>query len=311
MMTDELKNKIITALEIYIRDNNLNQDDIVVHSGVNARYLIEMRRGNYSLKTRDKEVLIADKYFKRIADLISYQTEKQYWQTQATPQLKEILANLQEAKDHGIVAVLIGETGSGKTFSLELFKSKYRSEVFSIKVGSSDNLTDIVDKMMTELRLTSERKTKSAKLRQIANYMKMLSENGFDPLFAFDESEYMKQPALCSFKELVDYLNKWCSLVLLGTSQLTENIDKLRKKNKAGIPQLYRRIKFRIRHLSPIDRRFRIFLKEMDKETAKWLQDNCDNYGELHDVMVAVLREADRTGKPMNLEFLKIVLGQQ
>lgn len=310
-MTNELKDNIIQALESYIKDNNLNQDDIASHSGVNARYIIEMRKGNYSIKTKDKEVFIADKYFNRVADLIGFQTEKQYWKTQATPQLKEILATLQDAKDNGEVAVLIGETGCGKTFSLELFKSKYRNEVFSIKVGSSDNLADIVDKMLTELRLPAERKTKSAKLRQIAKHMKSLSENGLDPVFAFDESEYMKQPALCSFKELFDYLNEWCSLVLVGTSQLTENIDKLRKKNKAGIPQLYRRIKFRIRNLSPIDRRFQDFLNEVDNETAKWLRDNCDNYGELHDVLVPVMREADRTGKKLNLEFLKIVLGLQ
>lgn len=310
-MTNELKDNIIEALETYISEQNLNQDYIVVHAGVNARYLIEMRKRNYIIRAKDKDVPIADKYFKRVARLIDYPIEKQYWKTQATPQLKEILVCLQDAKDNGEVAVLIGETGCGKTFSLELFKSKFRNEVFSIKVGSSDTLADIVDKMFAELRLPVERKTKSAKLRHIAKHMKSLSENGYDPVFAFDESEYMKQPALCSFKELFDILNEWCSLILIGTSQLTENIDKLRKKNKAGIPQLYRRIKFRIRNISPIDKRFKDFLSSVDKETSKWLRDNCDNYGELHDVLVPVMREADRTGKELNLEFLKIVLGLQ
>lgn len=310
-MTKELKKNIIQALEVYIRKNNLIQDDIVAHSVVNARYLIEMRKGNFSIRMKDRDIAIADKYFKRIANLIGFQTEKQYWKIQATPQLKEILATLQDAKDNGEVAVLIGETGCGKTFTLSLFKAKYRNEVFGIKIGNSDNLLDILDKMLAELRLSIERKTKSAKLRQIANHMKKLSENGFDPVFVFDESEYMKQPALCSFKELFDYLNECCSLVLVGTSQLTENIEQLRKKNKAGIPQLYRRIKFRIRHLPPIDRRFQDFLNGCDKDTAKWLRDNCENYGELHDVMVPVMREADRKGKVMNLEFLKIVLGLQ
>jgi len=310
-MTNELKDNIIEALEAYISEKNITQDDIVKHAGVNARYLIEMRKGNYIIKTKDKDVKIADKYFKRIADLIGFQTERKYWQTRPTDQLAEILATLQDCKDNGEVGVIIGETGSGKTFTLELFKSKFRNEVFSIKVGSSDNLSDIVDKMMVALRITSERKTKSAKLRQIAQHMKDLSENGLDPVFAFDESEYMKQPALCSFKELFDYLNEWCALVLIGTSQLTDNIDKMRKKDKAGIPQLYRRIKFRIRTLSRIDKRFTGFLNEVDKEVAKWLRDNCDNYGELHDVLVPVMRESDRTGKPLNLEFLKIVLGLQ
>lgn len=310
-MTNELKNNIIKALEAYISEKNITQDDIVKHAGVNARYLIEMRKGNYSIKTKDKDVVIAEKYFKRVADLIGYQTEKQYWKTVPTKQLAEMIACLQEAKDNGEVSVLIGETGCGKTYALDLFKAKYRNEVFSIKVGSSDTLSDIVDKMLVELHITAERKTKSAKLRQIAQYMKQLSENGLDPMFAFDESEYMKQPALCSFKELLDYLNEWCALAMIGTSQLTENIEKMRKKNKAGIPQLYRRIKFRIRNLSQIDLRFGGFLNNLDSEVAKWLRDNCDNYGELHDGLVPVLRESERTGKPVNLEFLKIVHGLQ
>lgn len=310
-MTDELKHQIIEALEGYIAKNNLNQDDIASLAGVNARYIIEMRKGNLSLKVKDRDVPINEKYFRRIATLIGFATEKEYWKTQPTSQLTEILATLQDAKKTGEVAVIIGDTGCGKTFSLELFKSRFRTEVFSIKIGSSDNLADIVEKMITELRLPVERRTKSAKLRQIAKHMKSLSENGLDPVFAFDESEYMKQPALCSFKELFDHLNEHCSLVMVGTSQLIENIERMRKKNKAGIPQLYRRIKFRIRKLQPIDRRFTDFLKDVDKETAKWLRDNCDNYGELYDVLVPVMREADRTGRKLNLEFLKIVLGIQ
>lgn len=309
MYSKELKDNIIKALEAYVDERSMSQEAIADGAGVNARYLIEMRRGNHSVQTGGKEVVIADKYFKRIADFIGYQTEKQYWSTRATPQLKEVLATLQDAKSTGEVAVIIGETGCGKTYTLELFKSKFRGEVFSVKVGSADNLSDLVDKMLEALSLTAERRTKSARIRQIARHMRKLAENGVEAAFAFDEGEYMKQPALCSFKELFDYLNEWCSLVIIGTDQLEENIEKLRKRNKPGIPQLYRRIKFRIRRLKPIDRRYDEFLQGVDPELKRWLRDNCDNYGELHDVMVPAMREADRTGRGLNVDFVKMVLG--
>lgn len=308
-MNIETKTAIIKALEVYMASKNISQSEIASRAGVNASYIIEMRKGNYSLYRGEKETIITGKYFKRIADLIGYQTEKKYWETKKTAQLTEILAILEDAKENGEVAVVIGETGCGKSYSLDLFKRKHTSDVFSIQIGSSDTLADIVEKMMLELRIESNRKTKSAKLRQIAKYMKSLSEDGYDPVFAFDEAEYMKQPALCSFKELFDSLNEWCSLILVGTSQLTENIDKLRKKNKAGIPQLYRRIKFKIRPLTPIDRKYRDFLSEIEPGLKRWLRDNCDNYGELHDALVHAKREADRTGRKLNEEFARMVLG--
>lgn len=308
-MNQELKNKIIEGLEAYMDAHSVKQSEIAKQASVNAAYLIQMRKGGNTVSVGNKDVVIADKYYKRIANLVGVATEKQYWPTRPTIQMKEILNALQDAKDAGEVAVLIGDTGCGKTFNLGLFKSQYPGEVFTVKVGSSDNLSDLVDKMLDAAGLPAEFRSKSARLRQLTIYMKQLSEDGYSPVFAFDEGEYMKQPALCSFKELFDYLDQYCSLVLMGTSQLTQNLDKLRLKNKAGIPQLYRRIKFRIRNLSPIDKRYTEFLNDVEPSLRKWLQANCDNYGELHDVMVPVMREADRSGRELDLEFTKMVLG--
>ena len=126
----------------------------------------------------------------------------------------------------------------------------------------------------------------------------------------FDEAEYMRQPALCNMKELYDNLNGICSIILMGNDQLTNHLEKMRKKNKDGIPQLYRRIKFGKRELPAIDRTFKEFLKgfEITPQVAKFLRENCDNYGELHDVLVTSLREADRTNKPLTENFIRTIL---
>ena len=40
----------------------------------------------------------------------------------------------------------------------------------------------------------------------------------------------------------------------------------------------------------------------------RFLRENCDNYGELHDVLVPAMREADITGEPLTVDFIKTVL---
>lgn len=308
-MNIEQKKLIIEALESYMSEHGISQNDVAIKSSVNAAYLINMRKGEFTVKVGQKVVEINDKYFKRIADFIGYSVDKLLWETRSTAQLQEILAVLSDAKDNAETAVITGETGCGKTFSADLFRKRFPSEVFIVKVGSSDNLGDLLDKVLEALQIEAYKKSKSAKLRQIAQFVKRLSENGLDPVLIFDEAEYMKQPALCALKELYDVLNNWCSLVLIGTEQLTDNIEKLKKRNKAGIPQLYRRIKFRIRNLPAIDRSYKDFLSAIEPGLKRWLQRNCDNYGELHDVLVPAMREAERTGKELNEQFVKIVLG--
>jgi hypothetical protein len=137
-----------------------------------------------------------------------------------------------------------------------------------------------------------------------------LKENGRKPTLVFDETEYMRTAALCSIKEFFDYLLKKAAIVLIGTQQLVDNIEKLRKRDAKGIPQLYRRIKFGYRYLRPINRNFTDFLEDIkDKRLRDWLQDNCANYGELHDVLVPCFKESERLEHPLDLKFVLMVLG--
>ena len=143
-----------------------------------------------------------------------------------------------------------------------------------------------------------------------ADFLKKKQMMGEYPTVIYDECEYMKQPALCSMKELYDGLIGYSALVLIGTDQLLDNLDKLRKKNRSGIPQFYRRIKFGIRELNPIDRSFDQFIQAIeDKELKVWLKKNCDNYGELHDVLVPAMREAERLNEPLTLGLVRKILG--
>lgn len=308
-MKNEAKNQIISELEAFLSTHNMSANAFAKKSGVNPAIISSLRGGSSTISAGNgKEVEIADKYYTMIAETIGMTLTNNYWEVVPTAQMQRILATLEDAKEFGYTNVVIGETGCGKTFVCNLFSKNNPVDLFMVTVGSSDNISDLLEKLIDALKISSE-KSKGKKIRAIVAKLRDLKFNGNKPMIIFDEAEYMKQPALCAMKELYDNLNGVCSIILVGTDQLTRNLDKLRKKNKEGIPQLYRRIKFGVRYLPAIDRTFKQFLNGLnDVNLVKFLRDNCDNYGELHDVLVPAMREAERTGEPLTENFVRTIL---
>jgi len=311
-MTTTHKQNISQLLQNYISDHQITQTVVSDRTGVRKEYINTILKGVFTYNAGgDKTGDIPDRHFFRIADLIDYTIEKRYWASQPTSQFTQMIAILDEARKHAYTRLIIGATGSGKSHAIELYVKQHPQDVFCVKVGREDTLKVLLRKVAAELRIPASTQ-KSEIISDITGVLRMYHDKGRKPQLIFDESEYMRAPALCSIKEFYDYLDKYCSIVLVGTDQLTNQINKLRLRNTQGIPQLYRRIKFGIRNLPTIDRSFKLFLKEIeDKEVAKFLKRECDNYGELHDVLVPCLREADRLEVPLTIGLMKQVLNIQ
>ncbi len=304
------KRQIIAQVQEYMQERNLKPADMHRLSGVSQEHLSSMFKPNSEFKYNagDGERDIPEKWFRVLKDTISKGAEQELWKTVPTSQMKGILANLEESKEFGYTRVIIGETGCGKTYFTDKFVAVNPKENFKITVGSMDNIADLLDKILDALRIPHG-KSKSKKIRDIVKNLKERQLQGQKPALIFDEAEYMKQTTLCNIKELHDHLNKYVSINLIGTNQLLDKLEILKKKNKAGMPQFYRRIKFGIRVLSPIDTTFKGFLNDIeDKGLIRFLQQNCDNYGELHDAMMPIIRESRRTGEPMTEDFARKVL---
>lgn len=310
-MEQSIKQTIVTKLKEYMETHQLTQADISKKSGVRKEYvnIILKEDSNFMYDAgNNKQGFIPAAHFHALAELCGYSIEKTYWETQPTPQTIAILANLKEAKEQGITNVFYGETGSGKTHTIQLFASKNPHDTFIVKVGSSDNLIHILEKIEDQLKIPYG-KGKAGKIRNVSKTLRELKSRGYTPQLILDESEFMKLPTLNMIKDLYDNLQFYCSIVLMGTDQLRQNIDKLLKKNRVGIPQLYRRIKFGIRIIPNIDRSYSIFIQEIeDKNLRKFVQKHCDNYGELHDCLVPAMREADRTKEPLTEQLVRKVL---
>ncbi len=64
------------------------------------------------------------------------------------------------------------------------------------------------------------------------------------------------------------------------------------------------------RLLFTIKGQFSVFLEDIeDKEVRKYIKENCNNYREIHDILVPALREADRLGEPLSIQLLMQTLG--
>lgn len=310
-MENTTKQEIVTALVNYMEEHNMNQADVATRSKVRKEYVsIILKPGsNFMYDAGGSQGFIPSKHFNALADLIGFKLEKEYWQLQPTPQTESILANLSDARNNHLTITLVGETGSGKSYSARLFAAKHPIDTFIVTAGSSDTLNDLINKIVEELNIHSTGNSKSTKIRWIARKMETLKNYGHKPTIIIDESEYLKQAALCAMKELYDNLNEFCSLVFIGTEQIVDNIERLKRRNKSGIPQFHRRIKFGLRILPNIDRSYKLFLSDIeDRELKKFCLRNCSNYGELHDVIVPATREADRMQVPLTMELVRQVL---
>ena len=305
-----IKLSVVEATKKYIELHSMTQSNIARISTVPEAHLVNILKGEFTYSAgKDKTGNIPDKYFYMLAEMVDFQLQKKLWEFRQTPQMLQTLEILQDARENAVTRVIIGETGCGKSSTLSLFKKKHPADVFSVVVGSEDNLNDLLYKVCTTLRVPFKG-SKSSKIREIARTLEALRLNGRKPTLIFDECEYMKPAALCSIKEFFDYLDKKCSITLIGTEQLKQNIERLRNRDAKGIPQLYRRIKYGFRQLRPVDRKFSNFLQEIkDIKLKTWLQRNCANYGELHDALVPCMKESERLEHPLTLPFVLMVLG--
>lgn len=308
-MTREQKDAIVNNWIVWMDENNFNANQFSERFEIPTNYLSLLKNGKYEVPTGNGNTVIADSYFRRIAEAISFDLgNKINWKFRETNQSLQIFAVLEDAKEYGYTNIIIGKTGSGKSYTTDLFVRQNPKDNYKITVGSMDTIADLLDKICDELKIPQNH-SKSKKINTIIKELQRLRLNGRKPILIFDEAEYMKQATLANMKELHDHLNKKCGLVLIGTDQLEVKLRKLKTKNAPGMPQFFRRVKYGIRVLNDVDTRFKEFLNEIsDKGLVKFLQKECDNYGELHDVLLPAMREAERLNEPLTEDLVRKML---
>lgn len=223
------------------------------------------------------------------------------WPNLPTIQFKEIISELVEAKQEQKALMIIANTGDGKTNAIKAFKAKNPKNTFVFTLGDSYNLVVLLNEICIVLGLSEysikSRNYKYLALRKISEKLIELSETGSAPVLILDETENARVPMLKAIKELYDAVFENCSIVLIGTPQIVNLMN--RKAAGQSIPQLRRRFKAGTRYIMPFNK-----VKDMKAffdlhiPTQYDLQDLlisiCDNYGELHDYLHPFLVHCDK-----------------
>jgi len=292
----ETKTLISDAIRTYSEAKGVSLNEIARRSGINQANIsmIVNRKGD-----------VKDHWYYIIAEFIGYAIKKSYWQTVETAQFKSIIAHCDDARRDGKNRILVGETGSGKTYTVDRYIQANPGNTFKIRVSAAHQLKDIIHELMTGMGLDAVGR-RVTKINNIARRFQYYQLQNLEPLLIVDEAENLRLNMYSMIKAIYDQLNGICPVVLLGTQQIITQIDRLRNNNKIGMPQFYRRFKAGIRELPVIDRTYKQFLDGIiDNELKKYLRMLCDNYGELNDYLEFALMEADRQGQDLTMGLFR------
>ena len=305
-MTHEEKQQIVKAAQGYMSDKGISQNELAKLTGVNASYLSSIMKGVFTFTNSrtGEESPIADKWFQAIADRIGLKLTKEYWPLVKTEQFVDIVKELTEAKESATTRIIVGETGCGKSYTVDRFRQAYPQGTYVVTCNQNDTISDLIRKMQKVLKVSFDGSV-SYRIDRISMELSRIADNGQHPVLIFDEAEYLTVRGLLSIKTIYDYLKGICGIVMIGTTDILDKLE--RSKRREGMPQFIRRFKAGIRNVRPIDRTFAKFFdgRGYTKDLINLLRMNADNYGELADYLEPALREADAQGKPLTKEFFE------
>ncbi len=303
-MTNEQKNNLVTAASEYLKRHGLSQNEFARIVGINTSYLSNIMKGVFTFRNSrtgaDSDIDV--KWFNAIAEKIGFAITKEYWPLVETEQFLDIAKELTEAKETLTTRIIIGETGCGKTYTVNRFSKAYPLGTYIITCNKNDRITDIVRKIQRELNINLEGSV-SARIDRISMELSREFDNGNKPMLIFDESEYLSVTGLLSIKTIYDYLKGTCSIILIGTSDLLNKLEHNLKKE--GAPQFYSRFRVGIRYIRPIDKSFSRFFsrKNFDKELRDLICRNASDYRGLADYLEPAIKEADKRGVPLTIDL--------
>lgn len=305
-MKVEEKQSIIQAAQAYMEEKGISQNELSKLTGVNVSYLSSMMKGVFTFinSRTGKESDIDDKWFLALAGRIGHKVAKEYWPLVETEQFIDIVKELTEAKETATTRIIVGETGCGKSYTVERFRQAYPQGTYVVTCNQNDSISDLMRKIQKVLKVSFDGSV-SYRIDRISVELSRIADNGNLPILVFDEAEYLSVRGLLSIKTIYDYLKGICAIVMIGTDDILNKLEKT--KRKEGMPQFIRRFKAGIRHVRPIDRTFARFFegRGYGKDLMKLLRMNADNYGELADYLEPAIREADRRDEPLTKEFFE------
>ena len=205
-----------------------------------------------------------------------------------TNTLKTITENCQDALDYKRMIAFIGDSGFGKTKSLEYFSAKKGNDYYVV-----------VEKSMTSRRFYIELLnvlgiSNSFKGSSLNNLIKSISfrlnNTKETNLLIMDEAGKFTPNQLLFLHEIRDNTKNNTGIILTGPPYFKKNMENWKLAGKDGIPELYRRIQAWISLPEPTLKEKRAYCAEFGilNQAADELSAECRDFGTLENKILEI-----------------------
>lgn len=238
-MTEQDKNKVYTGITDWMAaDDSHSLNELKRLSGVSPIMLMAMKDSQDEYKpntTEDRTLPIKDLYFHKVATAIGISLERLvHFESENFKKVVERLMYAQARKRR--VLLDSRDSGAGKTYTLEHY-ARHNKDVLYIKATSLMTGNDLINELITALKIKVERASKATKLKLITE---KFVRPGF--LIILDEFESVKPDMYRVLKDIEDATKGKCGMVLVGKGIIDEIRDQV-DRGKKLMAQIWRRFR--------------------------------------------------------------------
>jgi type II secretory pathway predicted ATPase ExeA len=322
-MNNQTKLAIAREAVKYMGEHKISGKALSKMSGVSDGYLNRMVAGQTEY---DNGAEISTVQWNKLARAIGFDTDRTVWPKRDTAQFKAAILKLETSKRMNVNGMIIGESGCGKTYTFERFKSRHPRNTVALTLSVVHTVGSVIDELFDLVGCKTQtgrngkpvKGSKAARLKAIATRIRTTDTSDSNMVLIFDEAENASVPVLRTIKALYDLVRDCCSILLIGTGQLERNLERMKRKDETGIPQFVSRFKANTVRLEPIERighngdnlTFAEFFTDITDEGIKArLRGLCDDYRQLHDYLLPMMERSQATGEPITERMFNAMYG--
>jgi len=226
-MNSQQKQQIADKLSAYIQRFESQNKAAKSLRGVSAATVSQILKGKWDL--------ISDDMWRNIASQVGYTQSD--WIGVETRDYKLITHLLNGAREYSHVFAIVGEAGSGKSFTLRRYVAENKRS-YLLSCNEYWNRKTFMQELLTAMGRDNTGYTVNEMMVEVVRILKSQER----PLLILDEADKLSDQVLYFFITLYNQLEDHCGIVLCATDHLEKRIKRGLKLNKKGYKEIYSRI---------------------------------------------------------------------
>lgn len=238
-LTHEQKVAIVDNMTAYLNEKGMSQAKFADLAGVPKEYISSLRNGKFEVKSgNSKTTAIADQHFMAIDRFLN--TDSGIVKNANYVNMCKLFAY---CKKYSKFRIIDGKTGSGKSFTSEVFQKLNPENTYLVKCADDFSSKEFLE----ELALTVGTSTVGTKSKLRRSIVHKLSKER-EVLIIIDEAENLKDNVYGSLKAIADEGQGKFGVVLVGAnkdrfSSYYKWLQKKATELRGCFPQMFSRFK--------------------------------------------------------------------